>query len=287
MFDPMEVLRVSGTPVAPDPAFRAALRARLVDVLLAPIPEEPMTTTTESRNGVRHGDISYLTMGVRDVAKARAFYGPLLGWTFYPGDPSPRSSVRGVRPEMGIGEGDRELGVVLAYRVDDIAAAVAEIRARGGTATDPVQRPYAMEADCVDDQGIPFYLHQFDDGPSQAVALQNGAAQGDVAYITLGVPDLAAAQAFYGAVLDWTFSPGTSEHGRQVEGVTPMTGLWAGASWTGARLSYRVDDISAAVARVAALGGSAGPVEERGYGRACDDCVDDQGAPFMLLQLAR
>ena len=100
------------------------------------------------------------------------------------------------------------------------------------------------------------------------------------------MPDLAAAQAFYGEVLGWTFSPGRSGQGGQTESVTPMTGLWGGGDWTGARLAYRVDDIAASVEQVAALGGRAGPIEQQPYGLACDDCVDDQGAAFMLLQLA-
>jgi len=245
-----------------------------------------MTATTAPRNGLRHGDISYLTVGVDDAAKARAFYGALFDWTFSPGDPSPRSQVGGVRPEMGVGEDGRAAGVVLAYRVDDIAGAVGRVRSHGGTATDPVQRPYALEADCADDQGIGFYLHEFADGPTQTADLRNGARHGDVAYLTLCLPDVAAAQDFYGAVLGWACSPGGHDQGRQVDAVTPMTGLWGGGDWTGARLSYRVDDISASVAQVVALGGRAGEVEQRPYGLACDDCLDDQSAPFMLLQLS-
>jgi predicted enzyme related to lactoylglutathione lyase len=61
---------------------------------------------------------------------------------------------------IGIGRGD-DRGAVLCFRVDDIAAAVARIRDAGGTAGDPIQRPYAVEADCADDQGVRFYLHQF------------------------------------------------------------------------------------------------------------------------------
>ena len=281
MPDPWDALRLPPQPVAPDPAFAAALRARMIDALLAPTTKEPVVNSSATtrdatppapRNGLQHGDISYLTFGVDDAVRARAFYGPLFGWAFEPGDPSPRSQVRGVRPEMGLHADGTRAGVVLAYRVDDIAVAV--------------ERQYAWEADCVDPHGIPFYLHQFEDGPTQTADLANGAHHGDVAYITLGVPDLASAQAFYGAVLGWTFSAGRSGQGGQTNSVTPMTGIWGGGDWTGARLAYRVDDIAAAVEQVAALGGTTGPVERRPYGLACDDCVDDQGSPFMLLQLA-
>ena len=46
------------------------------------------------------------------------------------------------------------------YRVDDIEAAVARVRAAGGTATDPERQPYGISAECVDDQGTRFYLGQ-------------------------------------------------------------------------------------------------------------------------------
>ena len=149
-----------------------------------------MTAATAPRNGLRHGDISYLTVRVAATAKARAFCEPLFGWTFSPGDPSPRSQVGGVRPEMGIGEDGRAVGVVLD-RLEDIAAAVGRVRSHGGTATDPdpVQRPYALEANRADDQGIVFYLHEFADGSTQTADLRNGARHGDVAYLSLGVPD--------------------------------------------------------------------------------------------------
>jgi predicted enzyme related to lactoylglutathione lyase len=33
----------------------------------------------------RHGDLAYLTHAVADTARARAFYGAVLGWAFLPG----------------------------------------------------------------------------------------------------------------------------------------------------------------------------------------------------------
>lgn len=46
------------------------------------------------------------------------------------------------------------------WKVSDLAAAVVRVRAAGGTATDPVTRPYGGECECVDDQGTRFYLGQ-------------------------------------------------------------------------------------------------------------------------------
>jgi predicted enzyme related to lactoylglutathione lyase len=44
------------------------------------------------------------------------------------------------------------------WKVDDVAAAVARVRAAGGTATEPERKPYGLTATCTDDQGMPFYL---------------------------------------------------------------------------------------------------------------------------------
>lgn len=98
---------------------------------------------------------------------------------------------------------------------------------------------------------------------------RNGTRHGDVSYITLGLPDLARGLAFYGAVLGWQFSPGSSEHGAQVDHIVPMMGLWegehpSGGPVHGAVLGYRVDDITSAVDTVRALGGTINdPIESR------------------------
>jgi len=49
------------------------------------------------------------------------------------------------------------------------------------------------------------------------------------------------------------------------------------------RLSYRVDDIAAAVERVRAAGGGADEPERKQYGLLAE-CVDDQGATLHLWQ---
>ena len=51
------------------------------------------------------------------------------------------------------------------------------------------------------------------------------------------------------------------------------------------QLSFRVDDIAAAVERVRAAGGRADEPERRPYGLHAE-CVDDQGVTFRLWQPA-
>jgi hypothetical protein len=51
--------------------------------------------------------------------------------------------------------------VILCYLVTDIITATARVREARGQSGTVEQRPYGMEARCIDDQGTPFYLHQF------------------------------------------------------------------------------------------------------------------------------
>jgi predicted enzyme related to lactoylglutathione lyase len=109
-------------------------------------------------NGRRAGDLSYLTLQVVDSAKARAFYGAVLGWTFDPGRVPDGWQVEEVVPMVGLRGGHERARVVPMWRVDDIEQAVAAARAHGGTATDPQPQPYGRTSECTDDQGSHFYL---------------------------------------------------------------------------------------------------------------------------------
>ena len=67
---------------------------------------------------------------------------------------------QGPHPMFGLQGGHPSSAVLPMYAVSDVVAAVARVRAAGGTATDPVQMPYGITSDCVDDQGLRFYLGQ-------------------------------------------------------------------------------------------------------------------------------
>lgn len=234
-----------------------------------------------SRNGTRNGDISYISLGVPDLARAKAFYGRVLGWRFDVGRLDPAGGqVDDVIPQIGLWSGPQRSGrtihgAVLGFRVDDLDEAIAAVRANGGTATDARREPYGLTADCTDNQGLDFYLHQLP--PPGREAPENGGLPGDVSYVTILVADGTRAQEFYGAVLGWRFSPTGS-----VEGPRPQVGL-AGdrAEDAGVVLSYQVDDLAAAVVRVREAGGSATDPAERPYGLEAR-CSDDQGTPFYL-----
>ena len=252
--------------------------------------------TTRPRNGVRGGDVSYISLGLPDLARGRAFYGSVLGWHFSPGNSENGAQVDDIVPMMGLWDGEqptggRVHGAVLGFRVDDIATAVAAVRGHGGTINDPHREAYAMAAEGRDDQGIPFYLHEMppaagDSGPREG-EFHNGEVEGDVSYLTMVVPDLDAAHAFYGGVFDWTFTIGRAG-GAQVTGVAPQIGMTtqpeAGPAAPGVIVCYRVDDIAAAVRRVRDAGGRAREAAQRPYGLE-SLCADDQGTPFYLHQL--
>ncbi len=237
-----------------------------------------------SRNGTRHGDVSYLTLALPDAAAARRFYGHVLGWTFGAGRlESEGNQVDEVVPQVGLWprsawrEGVTS-GVIPSWRVDDIATAVDAVRAAGGTASDPEQLPYGLQSECSDGQGLRFWLHQLPSPGEPAPA--NGEQHGDVSYVVLRVAELDRARRFFSTVLGWAFSPGPS--GVQVQGPVPMTGMSAGVP--GSVLCYRVNDISAALTEVGAAGGRAGAVASRAYGLE-SLCVDNQGVEFYLHQL--
>jgi len=228
------------------------------------------------------GDVAYASLWLADVERARAFYGALLGWTFGSAAGPGSTPVEGMTPPQGLFPHTGHPTLFLAYTVDDIDAAAARVEAAGGRVERRADEPYGRIADCVDDQGTSFALHQSTGGSRVP---QHGTNHGDIAYITMEVIDVQRTRAFYGAVLGWRFAPGSSAGGWQVPAVAPMVGLSGGHAEHTAIPMYRVSDIEAAVEKVRALGGSATDPVVRPYGIE-STCVDDQGMRFYLGDLS-
>lgn len=240
--------------------------------------ERPVTDSPHGRGGVvldpsghrwmvsreaasaRPGDIVYASLWTPDADRARAFYGAVLGDL----------------GRLGISPGPAA-GLFCGYAVADVDAAVAVVRAAGGTATGPVDDHGGRVADCADDQGLAFALFQ---GPGTPVAVPE--------YAELRLPDATRARAFYATVLGWGFTPGAHGAGYwngTVDGgrTRPRTGLHGGHDTPSVVPTFTVPDLEVATATARAAGGSTGePVTAR-FGLVAR-CVDDQGTRFVLLQ---
>ncbi|MBB5854214.1 VOC family protein [Amycolatopsis umgeniensis] len=108
---------------------------------------------------IRHGEAGYFTFQVPDDTRAKAFYGAVLGWQFSPGRVEGGWGVEGSGLQGGLWGGPgRQVGWKVMYAVDDLAAALDRVRAQGGQTGETEQQPYGLSADCVDDQGIEFWL---------------------------------------------------------------------------------------------------------------------------------
>ena len=106
------------------------------------------------------GEPSHFELGVPDAARAKDFYGALLGWGFETtkGEMAwiDTAGVRG-----GVHDEDEARAFVLYFRVDDIEEAVRRVRDLGGEATDPGPAGAGGRyTSCRDDQGVEFGLHQ-------------------------------------------------------------------------------------------------------------------------------
>lgn len=122
-----------------------------------------VNTRPRSASQARPGDITYVTLSVRDEGRARQFYGAVLGSRILEGETSPAVAIYD-----GPMEGGQGLGTVPVYRVEDVDAAVARVRAGGGRAFDPEDQPYGRIASAVDPEGNHFSVWEPPRDPSIA-----------------------------------------------------------------------------------------------------------------------
>jgi predicted enzyme related to lactoylglutathione lyase len=108
------------------------------------------------------GEPTHFELGAPDAKKAKEFFGSLFNWTFEQfgegeGGVIVTPTIRG-----GLHEGVTSTTLVTYFRVDNIGDAVAQVRLLGGQAEDPSpEEPgFGRFSHCVDNQGIPFGLHQ-------------------------------------------------------------------------------------------------------------------------------
>lgn len=234
----------------------------------------PVTASAADQT-IRHGDVGYLMWQTPDVEAAARFYAHVLGWQVDAGSVPEGRRVGNTTIGVGLWGGQPRSTGYCCFAVESADAAVADVRAAGGTADEPRNEPYGRMADCVDDQGLGFAVYEAE--PRAPRPPVNGAHAGDVGYLTFEVPDADAAHAFYGAVLGWRRTP---EEQWSADDPVPMHGIAAGQEPRVVPM-WKVDDLDAAVERVRASGGTATDPQRRPYG-SLSSCVDDQGGRFYL-----
>jgi uncharacterized glyoxalase superfamily protein PhnB len=299
MTDPFEALREPVTPVDPDPGFAERLRLRLTrEVFASPggtMSQQTVTTGVEREPAWPPTLTPYIV--VSDARRAMDWYVEVFG-AQRRGELYVNADGTIGHAEVGIGDAvlmfaeasdlwpdvpvrapdsPATFSHTLHLEVDDVDGTTERAR-RGGASVErqPADQPYGRGSVIVDPFGHRWILLR---PPARATRLR----QGDVANVTMVARDAHRAKKFYEAVLQVPFSSGHPGAWRTDE-TRPALSIWSpqGAE-PEVQLSYRVDDIAAAVERVRAAGGRADEPERKPYGLLAD-CADDQGATFRLWQ---
>jgi uncharacterized glyoxalase superfamily protein PhnB len=300
MTDAFEALHLDPTPELPAAAFANELRDRLAGELAR------LDTAQEIRMTVT----PYLT--VSDAAAAIDFYVAVLGAVedhrLLDGDRIGHAEVIIGGSRLALADEYAEYGIVgpntlggspvaFTVQVPDadatfaraIEAGATELRAPSDqfhghrnaqfsdpwghrwTVSTPIHDRYREEATAAGFEYLP--------GPGEETSPDHQVKHhdvGDLYYFTLPTPDLARAQAFFGAVLGWQFEGPGRGHAENIS--APPGGIHEQSTYD---LWFAVHDIEAAVAKVRELGGTSTDPVLYDSGWAAE-CTDDQGTRFCL-----
>jgi uncharacterized glyoxalase superfamily protein PhnB len=300
MTDPFEVLREPVTPVDPDPDFAGRLRLRLTREVFAPTGGTmPQTAPVQVERQPAWPPALTPYIVVSDARRAMDWYVEVFGGQRR-GEPHVNPDGTIGHAEVGIGDGvlmfseasslwpnvpvrapdsPATFSHTLHLEVADVDGTTERARRNGAAVErEPADQPYGRAAVIVDPFGHRWTLMR---PPARATRLR----QGDVANVTMTARDTNRAREFYEAVLQVPFSEGHPGAWR-TEATTPALAILpARDAEPAVGLSYRVDDIAAAVERVRAAGGRADEPVRRPFGLLAE-CADDQGMTFHLWQPA-
>lgn len=106
----------------------------------------------------------------------------------------------------------------------------------------------------------------------------------ELGYLTIAVPSVPTAKAFYGPLFGWNFLA-TGENAAHIDNIKIPIGFSSGGPVDYSKLYFQVPDIAAAIAQVIALGGGAEEIQASGSGQFAT-CSDNQGTRFSLWQPA-
>ena len=301
MTDPFEALREPVTPADPDLGFAVALRMRLTREIFGPaggtMSQQTAATRVEREPAWPPTLTPYIV--VSDARRAMDWYVEVFG-AQHRGELYVNADGTIGHAEVGIGDAvlmfaeasdlwpdvpvrapdsPATFSHSLHLEVDDVDASTERAR-RGGASVErePTDQPYGRSSVIVDPFGHRWMLRR---PPTRGT----GPGYGDVANVTIVAPDAHQAKEFYQVVLQVPFSSGHPGAWRTSETRPPLGIMSSQGAEPGVQLSYRVDDIAAAVERVRAAGGRAAEPERRPFGLLAQ-CVDDQGATFRLWQPA-
>jgi predicted enzyme related to lactoylglutathione lyase len=104
--------------------------------------------------------VSFLEIGSRDAAETRAFFSTIFDWPCHNDmwlqTPTVRAGVHGADPSPQI---------YVFFHVEDMAAAMARVKAAGGEADEPTHVPgFGTYSNCRDPGGAAFGLHTTESG---------------------------------------------------------------------------------------------------------------------------
>ena len=301
MTDPFDALREPVTPVDPDPGFAGRLRLRLTrEVFASPggtMSQQTTAVQVEREPAWPPTLTPYIV--VSDARRAMDWYVEVFG-AQRRGELHVNADGTIGHAEVGIGDAvlmfaeasdlwpdvpvrapdsPATFSHTLHLEVDDVDGTTERARRSGASVErEPADQPYGRGSVIVDPFGHRWMLLR---PPARATRLR----QGDVANVTMMARDAHRAKRFYEAVLQVPFSSGHPGAWRTDETRPPLGILPSQGAEPEVQLSYRVDDIAAAVERVRAAGGRADEPERRRFG-LFTECADDQGATFRLWQPA-
>ena len=301
MTDPFEALREPVTPADPDIGFAVVLRMRLTREIFGPSGGSMSQQTAASRVEREPAWPPALTpyIVVSDARRAMDWYVEVFG-AQRRGEPHVNADGTIGHAEVGIGDAvlmfseasdlwpdvpvrapdsPATFSHSLHLEVNDVDASTERAR-RSGAAVErePADQPYGRASVIVDPFGHRWILLN---RPPRVTRLR----QGDVANVTITARDTRRAKEFYEAVLQVPFSSGHPGAWRTDQITPPLAIMPSRGAEPEVQLSYRVDDIAAAVERVRAAGGRADEPVRRPFGLLAD-CSDDQGATFRLWRPA-
>jgi predicted enzyme related to lactoylglutathione lyase len=313
MTDPFEaLLQPPGNPADPDPDFTERLRRRLTREVFAS-PGGTMTQQTAAQQTAAQQTVTpqvdrqpawppaltpYIV--VSDARRALDWYADVFG-AQRRGDLHVNadgtighaelgiddavlmlSEVSGLWPDVPVRapESPTTFSHTLHLQVQDVDGTTERARSNGAAVErEPVDQPYGRGSVIIDPFGHRWMLLR---PPPAATRFR----QGDVAHVTMLVPDADLAKDFYEAVLGVPFAAGHPGAWRS-DAITPPVGIVSakGNAEPQVQMSFRVDDVTAAIERVRVAGGHADEPRHMPYGLLAE-CVDDQGATFRLWQPA-